>query len=88
MKSKTNVRLSILTLVALCSLFLYSCSKSSTGGGGNGAFFTGFSFQQAGNSIPVPSTATISGSAINIFLPPGTNTNALIATFTLSDSVR
>jgi D-alanyl-D-alanine carboxypeptidase len=86
MKSKTNVRLGILSLVVSCSLFFFSCSISSTGGGGNNAFITGFSFQQAGNSIPVSSTATISGSTINIFLPPGTNPNALIATFTLSDS--
>jgi D-alanyl-D-alanine carboxypeptidase len=86
MESKTNFKLSILSLVVLCSLLLFSCSKSSTGGGGKDTFIKAFSFQQADNSIPVSSTATISGSSINIFLPPGTNTNALIATFTLTDS--
>jgi D-alanyl-D-alanine carboxypeptidase len=70
--------------LAVC---LFSCSKSSSGGGGgNNSSITAFSFQQTGNNIPVASTAAISGSAINIFLPPGTNVNALVATYSLSDS--
>jgi D-alanyl-D-alanine carboxypeptidase len=73
--------------VGLLSLgFLFSCSKSNSGGGGNISSVTAFSFQQAGNAIPVASTAAISGNSINIFLPPGTNVNALVATYQLSDS--
>jgi len=68
-----------LLLVALFS----SCSKSS-GPGGNGASLTSFSFQQANNQIPVSSIATINGSNIALFLPPGTNVNALAASFTVT----
>ncbi len=67
---------------------LFSCSKSSSGGGGNNSAISSFSFQTAGNNIPVASTAVINGSNITIFLPPGTNTNALVASFTLSDSAQ
>src|ERR1700679_962459 len=67
-------------------LALGACSKSSTPGGGGGGTnaITSFSFQTTGNSIPVSSQAAIQGSNINIFLPPGTNTGALIATFGVS----
>ena len=63
-----------------------ACSKSSTPGGGGGGSnaITSFSFQTTGNNIPVSSQAAIQGSNINIFLPPGTNTGALIATFAVS----
>ena len=84
--TKTNFKQGLLILVALGSLFLFSCTKSSSGGGSNSTSMTSFSFQQTGNGIPVSSTATINGNSINIFLPPGTNANALIATFSLSDS--
>ncbi len=47
---------------------------------------TGFSFLSSVNPIPVDAVASIQGTNINIFLPPGTNSNALIANFTLSDS--
>ena len=87
-KTKTNLKRGLLTLVTMGSLFLFSCTKSSSGGGGNGASLTAFSFQQAGNGIPVSSNATIDGNSVNIFLPPGTNANALIATFSLSDSAQ
>ncbi len=85
--SKINFKAGRNLLFLALSVSLFSCSKSdSNGGGGNGATMTAFSFQQAGNNIPVASTATINGSAINIFLPPGTNANALIASYSLSDS--
>ncbi len=85
-KTKTNLKRGFLTLLTLGSLFLFSCTKSSSGGGSSGASLTAFSFEQSGNGIPVSSSATIDGNTINIFLPPGTNANALIATFSLSDS--
>ena len=84
--TKSNLKRGLLTLMTLGSFFLFSCTKSSSGGGGNNASIKSFSFQQTGNGIPVSSTATIDGNSINIFLPPGTNPNALIATFSLSDS--
>jgi D-alanyl-D-alanine carboxypeptidase len=87
-KSKTTLRPVLPALAMVLSLFLFSCSKSSSGGGGNVSAMTTFSFQLANNGIPVSSTATISGNTVNIFLPPGTNPNALIATFSLSDSGR
>jgi D-alanyl-D-alanine carboxypeptidase len=71
-------------LLALTVLF-FSCSKSDNNNGSSSAI-TNFSFLQSANSIPVNSYASINGNNINIFLPPGTNTNALIANFTLSDS--
>lgn len=68
------------------TIILFSCTKSSPPPNTLPAAITGFSFTQTTNSIPVTSTAAISGTAINIFLPPQTNTNALVASFTLSDS--
>ena len=66
-------------------LALGACSKSSTPGGGGGSnAITSFSFQTTGNTIPVTSQAAIQGSNISLFLPPGTNTGALIATFAVS----
>jgi D-alanyl-D-alanine carboxypeptidase len=68
--------------------FVVSCSKSDTGGGNtplSPGSIVAFSFQKSA-TIPVTSTAALSGSSINIFLPAGTNPNALVATFTLSDS--
>jgi D-alanyl-D-alanine carboxypeptidase len=67
-------------------LALGACSKSSTSGGGGGGTnaITSFSFQTTGNNIPVSSQAAIQGSNVNLFLPPGTNTGALIATFGVS----
>jgi len=68
-----------LSLLAL----IFSCSKSNPGGGSSSAF-TSFSFQQTGNPIPVTSTAAIQGTSIALFLPPGTNLNALTATFSVT----
>jgi D-alanyl-D-alanine carboxypeptidase len=62
-----------------------SCSKGSNSGGGT-SLITSFSFQTANNKIPVTSQATIQGSKISIFLPPGTNVNGLVATFTTSNN--
>ena len=70
-----------LSLVAL----IFSCSKSNNQNN-SAASITGFGFSQSNNPIPVSSSAAINGTNISIFLPPGTNTNALIPTFTLSDS--
>lgn len=84
LNSKTGRTLLFFSFIMV---FLFSCSKSSgPGGGGNTSTIKAFSFQQAGNAIPVASNAVISGPNINIFLPPGTNTRALIATYSLSDS--
>jgi D-alanyl-D-alanine carboxypeptidase len=63
-------------------VFMVSCSKSSTPGGRPSAIIS-FSFDTTGNPIPVSSQASIQGSNIALFLPPGTNTNALIATFSI-----
>ena len=41
-KTKTNLKRGLLTLVTLGSLFLFSCTKSSSGGGGNERNFNGF----------------------------------------------
>ena len=61
-----------------------ACTKSSTPDNGGPNAITAFSFQTAGNQIPVSSQASIQGSNIALFLPPGTNTGALIATFSVS----
>jgi D-alanyl-D-alanine carboxypeptidase len=61
-----------------------ACSKSSTPGGGGTNAITSFSFQTTGNKIPVSSQAAIQGSNVSLFLPPGTNTGALVATFAVS----
>jgi D-alanyl-D-alanine carboxypeptidase len=66
-------------------IFFFSCSKSVPNNN-SPASITAFAFQESGNPIPVNSNASISGNNINIFLPPGTNTNALKASFTISDS--
>jgi len=73
-----------ITLLSLVVL-VFSCSKSNSPNN-SASSITGFSFNQANNPIPVSSTAAINGTNISIFLPAGTNPNALIPTFTLSDS--
>jgi len=57
------------------------------GGGGSpasGNSLTAFAFLKADNAIPVDSSATISGTDIQAFLPPGTDVSALKASFTAS----
>jgi D-alanyl-D-alanine carboxypeptidase len=87
MRNKTNH--SVIVWKNLFFLFLitlvFSCTKSESGNPTSSAI-TGFSFQQSANPIPVNSSASINGSNIVIFLPPGTNPNALVANFSLSDS--
>ena len=61
-----------------------ACTKSSTPDSGGSNSITAFSFQTTGNQIPVSSQASIQGSNIALFLPPGTNTGALVATFSVS----
>jgi D-alanyl-D-alanine carboxypeptidase len=73
------------TLVLFVAVLIFSCNKS-TPANSSSATITGFSFLQSANSIPVNSSASINGSDILIFLPPGTNTNALVANFNTSDS--
>jgi D-alanyl-D-alanine carboxypeptidase len=75
---KTALFLFFITLI-------FSCTKSGSGNN-SPATITGFSFQQSANAIPVSSNASITGNNIVIFLPPATNTNALVARYTLSDS--
>jgi D-alanyl-D-alanine carboxypeptidase len=84
--NKVYTKTGLILLSFALSILFFSCSKTSSGGGGNSTAITSFSFQQPGNSIPISSTGTINGNAINIFLPPGVNANALIATFAVSDS--
>jgi D-alanyl-D-alanine carboxypeptidase len=63
---------------------LIACSKTRTSPVGP-ASMTSFSFQQSANkNIPVNSVATINGTDITIFLPPGTTAKGLIASFGLS----
>ncbi|HTE28633.1 serine hydrolase domain-containing protein [Flavitalea sp.] len=67
-------------------LLITACTKTdpnSNPAGSNGAI-TSFSFQQSNNSIPVSSTGTINGTAVTVFLPPGTVVNVLKPSFTLS----
>jgi CubicO group peptidase (beta-lactamase class C family) len=61
-----------------------SCSKTSNSGSGPAAQFVSFSFPTGINKIPVSSEATIQGTDVSIFLPPGTDISALIATFKVS----
>ncbi|HMG82418.1 MAG TPA: serine hydrolase [Ferruginibacter sp.] len=72
-------------LLPILLVSLFSCSKAHNDNTLPAAI-TSFSFNQSANTIPVTSTASISGTNIYIFLPPKTNTNALVANFTLSDS--
>ena len=71
----------LLSLVIL----VFSCSKSNPQNNSS-ASITSFSFNQSNNPIPVNSTGAINGSNIIIFLPPGTNSTALVPNFSLSDS--
>jgi D-alanyl-D-alanine carboxypeptidase len=87
MYHQSNVsRLSLrnLLMISLIAMF-FSCSKSNPANNSSAAI-TSFNFLKATNPIAVDATASISGTNINIFLPPGTNTNALVASFNLSDS--
>lgn len=70
-----------------------SCSKSNDNGGNtptppatqsSAKDITSFTFQKSSNSIPVDATASISGTSISIFLPPGTSKTALVASFAAS----
>ena len=84
---RTNSLFSACTSLIIGAVFafsLISCSKSGTNPGAP-ATMTSFSFLQAANkNIPVNSAATISGTDITIFLPPGTVAKGLIASFGLS----
>jgi D-alanyl-D-alanine carboxypeptidase len=71
------------TLLALL-VAMGACTKSSTPNGGGSNAITSFSFQTTGNQIPVSSQASIKGPNIALFLPPGTNTGALVASFSVS----
>ncbi len=77
-------RLSSLLFISLI-VFLQSCNKSGPDNPPTSSI-TSFSFLSSVNPIPVDAVASVQGTNINIFLPPGTNPNALIANFTLSDS--
>lgn len=70
-------------LAAACA---YACGSSApTTSKSSAKSVTSFSFLKARNAIPVDSIATISGTSIQAFLPPGTDLRALIPSFTLSD---
>lgn len=71
----------------LAALALAACGNGGPGKSSAKALLT-FSFQKANNAIPVDSAGTVSGTAVTIFLPPGTSATALRATFTASDKAR
>jgi D-alanyl-D-alanine carboxypeptidase len=72
-------------IAAIIGFFLISCSKSRTTPPTPAIVMTSFSFLQSTNkNIPVNSSATISGTDLTIFLPPGTVAKGLIASFGLS----
>lgn len=83
-----------LIFLSVFSLLLgVSCSKSNSDAGipptppgpsSSAKDITVFSFLKSSNAIPVDATAVITGNAINIFLPAGTNKTALAASFTAS----
>jgi D-alanyl-D-alanine carboxypeptidase len=87
MRIKTHPFVNRLISLLFISLivFVQSCTKSAPNNKSSSAI-TGFSFLSSVNPIPVDAIASINGTNISIFLPPGTNPNALIANFTLSDS--
>jgi D-alanyl-D-alanine carboxypeptidase len=84
----TKNRLHLVTRCALSLLFLttvlISCKKSDPNIKPGSSAILSFSFLKPVNQIPVDATASINGANITIFLPPGTNVNALKASFTLS----
>ncbi len=69
--------------MAFMMVCFLSCSKTDTQPG-NAPALTGFSFTQSSNTIPVNSTGVINGTRVTIFLPPGTVSNSLKASFQLS----
>jgi len=87
MRSKSGSSLFNLRNLLLLSgiAMFFSCSKSEPNNNSSSSI-TGFSFLKSVNPTPVDASASINGTSITIFLPPGTNTNALIANFSLSDS--
>ena len=75
-------RASWCALVAVCAL---ACGSSASGPARSSAkAVLSFSFLEANNPIPVDSVATISGTSIQAFLPPGTDVSALSPSFTIS----
>jgi D-alanyl-D-alanine carboxypeptidase len=70
----------------LVSSILLSCTKPHTELPSSGNI-TDFSFLTENNkAIAISSSGTITGNDIKIFLPPGSDAHALIATFTITDS--
>lgn len=67
---------------ALVAVLAVACSSA---GKSPAKAVVSFAFLKANNAIPVDSVATISGAAIQAFLPPGTDVTALQPAFTLSD---
>ena len=73
-----------LALLCLATL-AFSCKKATGPDSGPTSSLTSFSLLKSANTqIPVDATATINGSNVSIFLPPGTNMSGLIATFTVA----
>jgi D-alanyl-D-alanine carboxypeptidase len=75
---------------AFASLFFVVAIGGCGGGGSKSTAssakaITAFSFLKAENGIPVDSQATISGTAIQAFLPPGSDLTGLKAEFVASD---
>jgi D-alanyl-D-alanine carboxypeptidase len=76
-----------LSIVLLMLATFAACKKGSTPNGPTpSGSIASFSFLKSANQIAVDATASINGPNITIFLPPGTNVNALKASFTLSGS--
>ncbi|SRR5260221_9449245 len=70
-------------LASLAALAVLHCSSRSSSRS-SGKSIAAFSFLKANNGIPVDSPATISGTSIQAFLPPGTGLTSLKATFAVS----
>lgn len=89
MRNSNPLSAKLLWLLLLI-LTLHSCSKS----GGSPAppatppstakDLTAFSILKANNAVPVDAAATITGTSVTIFLPPGTARTALKPSFTVS----
>jgi D-alanyl-D-alanine carboxypeptidase len=75
----SSIMLAVITL-------LFACSKSNTNPKTAIPTLNSFSFNQPNNQIPVNSSATINGTNVTIYLPPGTPVNNLIASFVSSSN--
>ena len=81
------MRVAVRALWALVAAGVLGCGSSGTPASGKSSAkaLLSFSFLRANNAIPVDSVATISGTSVQAFLPPGADVTALRPSFTISD---